>query len=88
MGALSADAHGLCETSIELEPVTCHGNVLGQAEQPADAAIRVRGGGVLVGRIAFQHRHLTGFAGVDQMVGNTGTDDAATNDDNIRTLIH
>ena len=74
---LAVDCHLGLEVAEEGEPVLGHGDVLGQAEQLADAAVAARGRGELVARIGLDHDDLAAPPLAGQMVGNTGADDAA-----------
>ena len=63
----------------EIQPVLSHQDILRQAEQLANAAIRIRRCGKLVGRVRFDNRDGPG-PGPCQKIRDGRSDDAAAND--------
>ena len=66
--SLALDRHRVGEVPVEREAVARHLDVLGQAEQPADAPVRSGRRGVLVGRIALDDDHVPGPSGASEVV--------------------
>jgi hypothetical protein len=84
---LFAHRHGGREIPVELEAKGPHQDVLRQAEQAADAAVRARRRGVLVSRVTLDDEHIAGVARSRQVVGDAAADDAASDDDDIRLFL-
>ena len=88
-GGLAVDRHLGFEVAEEPEAVAGHGDVLGQAEQLADAAVAPRRRGELVGRIGFDDDDLAASPlatpAARQVIGDAGADDPAADDEDVTT---